>query len=94
MQPTLGRIVHYTLTQDDANTINRRRSGRATRERVDVHTLGNFAEAGQTFPGVVVRASGGTTVNLQLMLDGADGLWLTSRTEGTKPGTWAWPPRV
>ncbi|MFD4658016.1 hypothetical protein ACFWP2_20600 [Kitasatospora sp. NPDC058444] len=94
-KPTLGRTVHYTLTQDDANTINRRRAGRATRDRIDVETLGNRAEAGHTYPATVVRTWPGTpgACNLQVHLDGVDAHWATSRVEGTVPGTWTWPPR-
>ena len=96
MQPTIGRIVNYTLSQDDANEINRKRSGRGLRERVKPEALGNFAEAGQAFPAIVVRvwpSPGKTQCNLQVLLDGADGAWVTSRIEGTERGTWAWPPR-
>lgn len=93
-QPTIGRIVHYTLTQDDANTVNRRRAGRAIRERLDVASLGNRAAAGDVFPATVVRVGPRDLCNLQVALDGADGLWVTSRAEGTEPGTWAWPVRT
>lgn len=95
MQPTIGRVVLYTLTEDDANAINRRRAGRATRERADVTTYGNRAEAGQIFPATVVRVwppESAPLCNLQVNLDGADGAWVTSRAEGDKPGTWSWPP--
>lgn len=91
--PAIGRSVHYTLSQDDANTINRRRAARATREHVQVETIGNRAEAGETYPATVVRVWP-TCVSLQVALDGADGLWVTSRVEGTTPGTWAWPART
>jgi hypothetical protein len=95
VQPTIGRVVTYTLTTDDANAINRRRAGRAIRERVRVETLGNRVEAGQAYPAVVVRAAPACKAcNLQVHLDGRDTHWATSRTEGTEPGTWAWPPRV
>lgn len=42
--------------------------------------------------------------NLQVKLDGPNdnldpssarlSIWLSSRSEGTEPGTWMWPPRV
>lgn len=58
--------------------------------------LGNMAEAGQVYPAIVV---GGLPVgsevssmcNLQVLLDGNDTYWATSRVEGDQPGTWAWP---
>jgi hypothetical protein len=92
--PTIGRAVHYTLTQADADIINRRRAGRATRDRVDVQTLGNHAAEGEVCAATVVRTFGGPAANLQVHLDGMDAYWATSRTEGTEPGTWAWPPRT
>ncbi|WP_033818893.1 hypothetical protein [Kitasatospora sp. MBT63] len=92
MQPTIGRIVHYVLSESDADLITRRRAARAAREAVGVETLGNHVEAGQVFPATIVRVWP-DTVSLQVALDGPDGAWVTSRTEGTGPGTWAWPPR-
>ncbi|MET9396301.1 hypothetical protein [Kitasatospora sp. NPDC002965] len=97
--PTAGRIVHYTLTQSDADTVNRRRAGRAVRDRIDVDTLGNRAAAGDVYPATIIRVWPGATArslpmcNLQIHLDGVDAHWATSRVEGTDPGTWAWPPR-
>lgn len=86
MQATIGRIVHYTLSQYDADAI---RAARAA-----AGTGGNPVEEGQTYPATVVRNFGGSAVNLQVHLDGPDALWATSRTEGDGPGHWAWPPRV
>lgn len=55
---------------------------------------GNQVQEGQVYPAVVVRdwdeASG--TVNLQVLLDGNDTYWATSRLPGYGPGTWCWPP--
>ncbi|MGW1059367.1 hypothetical protein [Micromonospora rubida] len=99
MQPTIGRIVHYTLTEQDAEAINRRRADFA--DSLPANTgfqahVGNHAEAGQTFPAEVVRTFGGSAVNLQVRLDGSDTYWATSRTEGEpdKQGCWIWPPRT
>jgi hypothetical protein len=94
VQPSIGRIVLYQLAEHDVADINRRRAGRATRERLDRATLGNHAEAGQVFPAIVVRHFGAGTCNLRILLDGTDTHWATSRTEGTTPGTWAWPART
>jgi len=33
-----------------------------------------------------------TLVNLKVMLDGNDDLWVTSRPQGEKPGYWDWMP--
>ncbi len=94
MQPSVGRIVHYTLTQQDAVEINRRRAGRATRDRVDAQTLGNHAAEGEVCAAIIVRTFGGPAANLQVHLDGTDTYWATSRTEGDDAGHWHWPPRT
>ena len=88
MLPTIGRIVHYTLTEQDADAIQAR--------RFESGILANRANGGDTYPAEVVRTFGGTAVNLQVRLDGPDTYWATSRTEGEpgEPGRWIWPPRV
>ncbi|MFI2367311.1 hypothetical protein [Streptomyces sp. NPDC018833] len=102
--PTVGRIVHYTLSLQDADAVNRRRaeatSARASenpeiRPRYVAH-VGNHASAGDVFPAMVVRVWQGdeASVQLQVFLDGNDTYWATSRREGTGPGTWSWPERV
>jgi len=86
-QPTIGRIVHYTLSEDDADAIGRQRAS----------TVGSYsynrAMAGEAYPAVIVRCFGGPAVNLQVLLDGVDSFWATSRTEGEGPGSWAWPAK-
>jgi hypothetical protein len=87
MTPTIGRIVHYTLSEYDATSIEQM-PGRPNR---------NPVAAGQTYPAVIVRIFGdnpGSHVNLQVFLDGDCSYWATSRKEGTEPGTWAWPARI
>lgn len=85
----LGRIVHYTLTEQDAQAIN------ASRESFQG---ANQALAGQVFPAIVVRLWGPKCANLQVFLDGSDVFWKTSATEDPNPaagysGFWHWPPR-
>lgn len=117
MDITIGRTVHYTLNEQDALEINRRRTtgssiaDRMKENRVAVpggghdvavygwHAgaqahIGNSAEAGQVYPAVSVRVWTPGMANLQVLLDGNDVYWATSRHEGTEPGTWAWPPRA
>lgn len=102
--PSIGRIVHYTLNEDDAIRINRRREHaalhmdehRANANGVQVHA-GNPVKLGQSFPMMIVAAWGITpesAVNGQVILDGNDCLWVTSRCVGVGPGTWSWPPRT
>lgn len=97
--PTPGRIVLYRLTDADANLITQRRGTAGP---------GNPVAAGQAYPAMVVRTfGGGDAVNLQVLLDGFDTYWATSREQGEPPagekqatpgnippGTWCWPPRV
>lgn len=82
-QPTVGRIVHYTLNDGDVRAIDV--AGRRHR---------NSVTAGDVYPAVVVRTFGGSTCNLQVLLDGEGSYWATSRAEGDQPGNWAWPPRT
>jgi hypothetical protein len=101
--PTIGRIVHYRLSEQDADAINRRRAD-AYRNRAEIaesavgyvaHS-GNSAAAGDVYPMVVVRAWGGEAdshVNGQVLLDGNDTLWVTSVTAGDGPRSFFWPPR-
>ena len=88
MVPTIGRTVHYVLSAEDAQLINERRKNEFT----DSH--GNQAADGDVCAAVVVRTFGSSTVNLQVLLDGTDSYWATSRMEGAEPGQWSWPPRA
>lgn len=90
MTPSIGRVVHYTLNQQDADQINRRRADSATH-------AGNHVQDGDVYPAVIVRIFGETpesAVNLQVFLDGNDTFWATSRTLGDGPFHWTWPERV
>ena len=107
MKPTTGRIVHYRLSDWDAQDINRRRRDFSaftrTYPRPDesgtpgasghIGHFGNHADEGDILPAMIVKTWGGTTVNLQVYLDGNDIYWATSRQEGESPGSWMWPPR-
>jgi hypothetical protein len=106
--PTIGRIVHYKLSEADAEQINRRRED-AEANRVKVSRgfapavtgsqkhIGNRAEAGQVYPMLIVRTWGSTpesVVNGQVFLDGNDTLWVTSVGQGEGERRWVVPPRV
>jgi len=82
MKVTIGRIVHFRLSTDHADEINRR----TTR---GPHA-GNVA-AGEVFPGIVTRVSSGGAVDGQVFLNGNDQLGVTSVTEGDQAGQWCWP---
>ncbi|GLH97359.1 hypothetical protein [Phytohabitans aurantiacus] len=92
MLPTIGRIVHYTLSEQDAEAINRRREDFAEAPATNtgfVGHVGNPASTGDIYPAMVVNTFGGTAANLQVFLDGNDTYWATSRVEGADQGTWA-----
>lgn len=98
--PTIGRIVHYRLSKQDAAEINRRRQRYADAPDQSwgfLAPVGNHAAAGQVFPADIVRVFGDSpksAANLQVKLDGTDVLWVTSRTCGDEDGQWSWPGRA
>lgn len=109
MKPTIGRIVHYTLSAQDAAEINKRRDDAAAYNRANAAAdpgqpgatghqshIGNRAEAGQVFPAMVVRVFDpkSSTLNLQVTLDGNDTFWAASRAEGDGESRWSWPART
>jgi hypothetical protein len=101
VKPSIGRLVHYTLSQADADQINRRRQDFHQSRSADEHTgyvghVGNWAAEGDVYPALIVRVweEAQVTVNAQVFLDGNDVFWTTSRPKGNTPGTWAWPERV
>jgi hypothetical protein len=98
--PSIGRIVRYTLSESDAEAVNRRRddwtaNGYVTQPATGFQAhVGNRAEAGQVCPMLIVRVWGETpesSVNGAVILDGNDALWVTSRSVGDGPGHYAWP---
>lgn len=101
-QPTIGRIVHYKLSQNDTISINRRRVyyvGNPMPENwpegAQAH-VGHQAEIGQVVPLIVVVVwpnADGFNVNGQAFLDGNDTLWVSGAKEGLGPGQWPWPQR-
>lgn len=88
MTPTIGCIVTYRLSAYDVQEIA------LLRETGPESGRFNPAVTGDEYPAVVVRAFGGSTVNLKVLLDGNDDYWATSRTEGGGEGQWSWPARV
>lgn len=104
MTPTIGRIVHYKLTAEDAEAVNRRRKDAdANRQNHRdaalgyVAHFGNFAREGDVYPMLIVRVWGTTpesSVNGQVFLDGNDTLWVTSVGQGDDVRQWHEPERV
>ncbi len=86
MKPTIGRIVHYTLSDDDAAKINRRRTtGAAIAERIasgdwpvgaQAH-IGRDVSAGEVHAMLITHVPAPkvgemTPVNGRVFLDGSD----------------------
>ena len=103
---SIGRIVHYTLSEHDAEAINRRRKdfreytkdctadGTYPAEGYVAH-VGNDAKAGDQYPAMIVRVfEAAHSCNLQVFLDGTDTFWACSVSEGEGGRHWNWPPRV
>ena len=80
---TVGSIVHYRITEGDRRTIISRRQQN--------NIPGNVPGIGELYPAVIVRVWGPNSANLQVLLDGPDTHWATSRTEGDAEGQWSWP---
>ncbi len=77
MKPSIGRIVHYKITAQDAVQANKRRAALETTGPA-AH-IGNELRAGEVYPAMMVRVWGpGSLVQLQVFLDGNDTLWATS----------------
>jgi len=101
--PSIGRIVHYTLSEQDAAQINKRRSDARNLNAAGVTLasqglgpqihIGNPVAAGDVFPAMVVKVHS-WSANLQVFLDGNDTFWATSVAEGDGELHWQWPPRV
>ena len=107
--PSIGRIVHYRLSAQDVEQINRRRTtSKAIADRIangavgaqwplgaQAH-IGNEVHKGDAYPMLIVQVwgpSATSAVNGQVFLDGNDVFWATSRSVGDQPGTFSWPTR-
>lgn len=96
MTPSIGRIVHYVMSEGDANEANRRRTDGASirRRLLNLHWhegaqahIGNPIKAGDVYPMLIVRCNPLVddapvpTVNGQVFLDGNDVLWVQNRPQ-------------
>ena len=101
--PTIGRIVHYTLSSYDVDCINRRRKDardkmdwhRALKTGAQVH-IGNDVVEGQVYPMIITKLWGDTPTcafNGSCFLDGNDIYWVTSTSIGEGPSKASWPAR-
>lgn len=88
--PSIGRIVHYMLTNAQALAINEERKASVGDKR------GTLCLAGDVFPMIITRVHQFMPqgINGQVFLDGDDSWMITHATEGTGPGQWHWPQAV
>lgn len=90
MKPTVGRIVHYRLSEQDVERINAMRA--------DAGGSGNTHNVGDVVPLIIVRVWGSeetSAFNGRAILDGPHpDLWVTSTCFGDGPRQCAWPPRA
>jgi hypothetical protein len=102
MIPSVGRIVRYTLSADDATQSNKRKADAynnryAIRDESKGYVThsGNGVSAGDVYPMIIVRVWGDSDlVNGQVFLDGNDTLWVTSIKQGPGVREWHEPPRT
>ena len=102
-QATPGRIVHYTLTPEDAAEINKRRSDFKAYSGPDTGHQAHYSDeeacAFDLLPAIVIQAYPDNLVRLQVFLRGNDTLYRPSvrqdKGDGENTGgTWDWPPQV
>lgn len=97
MKPTIGRIVHYTLSDTDAQAVNRRRTtGKAIAERIpegrwpvgaQAH-IGRDVAAGEVYPMLITfvpapKENEMTPVSGRVFLDGSDELQVRAEQVAT-----------
>jgi hypothetical protein len=96
---TVGRLVHYVLTETDAKEINEAHQAAnetPTADRIPgiQYHVGNLVTAGEHCGATLVKVWNKENgyVNLKVQLDGQDDYWATSKSysDQKEPGTWHW----
>lgn len=101
MTPTLGRIVHYTMSSQDAMRVNKRRkdasrSDVAKRDLGVVVHYGSRVSAGDILPAMITKVHENGNLGLRVFLDGTDVFWVQAAQQAEETrlgGRWFWPPR-
>lgn len=88
MQPSIGRILHYKLSEQDVARIPKDGA------HYNPHDVGQVLPLLVCLPWPNECGADRTGVNGQVFLDGSSALWVTSVCEGTGNGQWSWPPKV
>lgn len=95
---TVGRVVHYVLSEGDAQEINKlHEAANIPRDErvpgIQYHT-GNHVDAGDHCAMVVVKVWNPDIglINGKVLLDGMDDYWAMSRSfsDEKKPSSWHW----
>jgi hypothetical protein len=109
MRPTIGRVVHFKLTNAQVDEIAGRRTTVASvQDRIKGGTwpvgiqahIGAGNSEGDVLPMIITRihldqfGPGIDGVSGQVFLDGNDSFWVENVAEGKGPGQWAWPARA
>ena len=80
MKPTIGRIVIYNVT--DAQKKAMEDSYKNTGKPCNIQSK---------LPAIIVAVWSDICVNLKVITDGQDDLWVTSSSQGDGPYNWNWP---
>ena len=84
--PNIGDVVLYQVREIDVENI------KTNRGRLEVFTggelIGNPVTAGTQYPALVVAQKDRDDLNLRVLLDGKDDLWVAHAKEGDYPGCW------
>lgn len=80
-KPSIGRIVHYTLDEEDVKSI--------LEEKEVLH------EVGKIVPALVVAVNEDCSIAAQVFLDGPNEIYFIDDVfQGNENGTWRWPQKV
>ena len=99
--PSVGKIVLYALSVADAASVNKRRidarakmhDHQADASGAQIH-VGSDVREWDICPLIVTKIHSDTCVSGQVMLDGNDVLWVSSRELGDAPGKFSWLVRT
>ena len=92
MDITIGRIVHYRLSDEDVKLIHALRQ--RFREKVEVPAEMAQAldvRAGEVYPAIAVKVFGPHQASLQVFIDAPIPFWTKGRSEGEGVGEYLWP---
>jgi hypothetical protein len=90
-QPSIGRIVHYRLSEQDINDVFVKHG----QIRGSQPKVGDVCAAVVTGVFAAYRSvDAPPALDLRVFVNGPGDLWVTEKLEGTEPAQWCWPPRV